>query len=300
MMRAQLKRFAEQALIGSGVDQLARRRQNGVLVLAYHNVHPGSAGCSGDSSLHLKLDDFVRQLDILEETSDVVPLENAFDLPQGSRRPRVAITFDDAYEGAVTCAVPELKKRGMPATIFVAPGLLGSTTWWDILADREGGSISDVRRNYALYELSGNRKAVLEWAGMDAEHDSHTLPRIANHAELAAAAADSNLTLASHTWSHPDLTAIAEDELESELSSSLAWLREHFDCVAPLLSYPYGRSNDAVESTALNTGYDAAFRVEGGWISPDHRNRPAFIPRLNIPAGISPEGFRLRLAGLGS
>jgi len=299
-MRSRLKSFAERALIGSGVAQFARRRRNGVLVLAYHNVLPPSERRSGDASLHLSLPDFVRQLEILEETSEVVPLETALGLSDCSDRPRVAITFDDAYEGAVTLAVPEMKKRGLPATIFVAPGLLGSNTWWDMLADKEAGSIPDVKRNYALDTLSGKREAVLEWAGIDSALRGRGLPRIASREELATATGYAELTLASHTWSHTDLTSISHDELEPELSKPLAWLKEGFDRVVPLLSYPYGKSNGVVERAALDTGYAAAFRVEGGWITPEHRSRPAFVPRLNIPAGISAEGFRLRLAGLRS
>ncbi len=71
-------------------------------------------------------------LDDLAELADVVALEEMLnppavsgERPAPSRRPRVAVTFDDAYRGAVTIAQDELTRHGFPSTLFVAPGLLG-------------------------------------------------------------------------------------------------------------------------------------------------------------------------------
>lgn len=298
-MRSYLKRVAEHALVGSGIEHLARRRKvGGTIVLAYHNVLPKGERQSGDMSLHLPVDNFIRQLDVLQETHDVVSLESVLRFDKPGNRPRVAITFDDAYAGALTSGMPELVRRDLPATVFVAPGILGSTTWWDILADPAIGEVPQVKRSYALDSLSGRQSAVLSWAGAESESHRGMLQRIATGDELKSAATYPGLALASHTWSHPDLTSIAADDIDVELADSLHWLRETFSNVLPWLSYPYGRCNDTVESAVRSNGYSAAFRVEGGWVSPEHRSRPTFIPRFNVPAGISIEGFRLRLAGL--
>lgn len=298
-MRSYLKRFAEHALVGSGIERLARRRKVGsTVVLAYHNVLPKGERQSGDMSLHLRVDDFIRQLDVLQESHEVVSLESVLEFDEPGHRPRVAITFDDAYAGALSSGVPELARRDLPATVFVAPGILGSTTWWDILADPAMGEVPQAKRSYALDSLSGRQSAVLSWAGHEAESRGGMLQRIATGDELKSAAAYPGLALASHTWSHPDLTSIAADDIDVELADSLRWLRETFSNVLPWLSYPYGRCNGAVESAVRSNGYSAAVRVEGGWLSPEHRSRPTFIPRFNVPAGISIEGFRLRLAGL--
>jgi peptidoglycan/xylan/chitin deacetylase (PgdA/CDA1 family) len=299
MMRSYLKRFAEHALIGSGIEHLARRRRvGGALILAYHNVLPEGERPSGDMSLHLPLADFIRQLDVLQDTHDVVSLESVLEFEEPANRPRVAITFDDAYAGALTSGMPELARRDLPATVFVAPGILGSTMWWDILADPAIGAVPEAKRSHALDSLSGRQSTILEWAGAELDDHGRTLQRIATEDELESAAAYDRLTLGSHTWSHLDLTSISADEIDVELADSLHWLRERFSNILPWLSYPYGRSNAGVETAARNSRYSAAFRVEGGWVSPEHRSRPTFIPRFNVPAGISIEGFRLRLAGL--
>jgi hypothetical protein len=46
-----------------------------------------------------------------------------------------------------------------------------------------------------------------------------------------------------------------------------------------------------------DAGYTAGFMIEGGWTTPDPRD-PFAIPRLNVPAGVSRDGFVLRAAGL--
>src|SRR5690348_4128876 len=135
-----VKATVEAALIRSGVAYIARRRLRGrALVLAYHNVVPTGQPRLGETSLHLAQADFAAQLDLLASTHDVVPLESIVDDVSESARPRVAITFDDAYHGAITAGLEELRRRAMPATIFVAPGLLGGDTWWDRLAAASGG-----------------------------------------------------------------------------------------------------------------------------------------------------------------
>ncbi|HSH46168.1 MAG TPA: hypothetical protein VK966_09945, partial [Longimicrobiales bacterium] len=112
---------AETLITGSGLTALARRgARDSVAVLAYHNVvEPEFAG-RGDASLHLPLDRFVAQVEWIAATHDVVPLDSvAFPRNGQARgRPRAVITFDDAYRGAVRYALPELERRGLPATVF--------------------------------------------------------------------------------------------------------------------------------------------------------------------------------------
>src|SRR4051794_21760900 len=102
-MRSAIKAAAERALLWSGIAAQHRRRMRGrLLVLAYHNIVPDDAPAAGDLANHLPVSAFAAQLDALRTTHDIVPLADA--LTPASRRasrPRAAITFDDAYRGAV-------------------------------------------------------------------------------------------------------------------------------------------------------------------------------------------------------
>ena len=122
-MRGFVKRPIERAFSSSAVAWMTQRRVRGKrLILAYHGIIPDGERPAGERALFVSQRDFATQLDALVTDADVAPLDR-LDEP-GDGRPRVSITFDDAYAGAVTAGVSELAKRGLPATIFVVPARL--------------------------------------------------------------------------------------------------------------------------------------------------------------------------------
>jgi peptidoglycan/xylan/chitin deacetylase (PgdA/CDA1 family) len=297
--RGLVRGVAETAIVRSGLATLLRRRLRGrTAVLAYHNIVRAGEPPSGDSSLHLPQPQFATHLDLIASVARVVPLDSLFERSDRSDECRVAITFDDAYRGALTAGLEELRHRSMPATVFVAPGLLGGDTWWDHLGAANGGVIPDDTRHYAVEDLRGDRDAVLKWF---ASHGRNTprvaLPRIGTESELAIAAREPGVTLGVHSWSHRNLSVLSGDELDAELASSLAWLQERYATTIPWLTYPYGLATPTVERAAERARLRGAFLVSGGWM----RKNPVpahALPRMNIPAGLSPNGLALRLSGI--
>lgn len=301
-MRTVLKRSIERVLCRSGLAGLARlHRREGTLVLAYHNIVPEGGGGGGDRSLHLAQREFGRQLDLVQRTHDVVPLSQLAAPPRG-RRPRVVVTFDDAYQGACTAGVEELSRRGLPATIFVTPGFTGGKSfWWDALARPGDGGLPGALRDRCLTALRGRDAEVRRWAAERGVPLHAVAPHQtgATEAQLEAASRVGGITLAAHTWSHPNLAALDPDELEEEMVRPLRWLRERFEGVLPWLTYPYGLTSAGVEAAARRAGYEGAFRVEGGWMPRGGAAvRPHALPRSNVPAGASLEHFEMRTSGL--
>jgi len=297
-VRLLVKRLAEGLLSASGAVGVARRRCRGrTLILAYHNVVPAGESPCGDRSLHLPQAAFAGHLDALMATHDVVPLADIDNEPCG-KRPRVILTLDDAYRGAITVGVAELERRGLPATVFVAPGLFGGTTWWDRLSDPSAGGVLPAMRAAALSAHQGRfdrvmsafgpgRSSLPSWAG------------IATEDEVLAAAASPGITLGAHTWSHPNLTALDTEDLANELASPLVWLRTVGQSATPWLAYPYGFTSPVVARAAAAAGYAGAFRIDGGWMAKEPAVWRRFdLPRLNVPSGLSLAGFRLRTAGM--
>lgn len=297
-------------LVKSGVESIlgsrlaravAQRRVRGArLILAYHNIiDEGTPPSHGDRSLHLRLDQFRLQLDCLAECSlRVVPLDAADQ--DADDTPRVSITFDDASAGAVRLAVPELAARGLPATIFVAPGILGlEAPWWDRLADPAAGQVPPRIRQVALDALGGSHEQIMaaartrQWS----EHEVRPSMRIASEDELEEAmASHPTLTLGAHSWGHVNLTSRAGEALRLELRRPLGWLRDRWgDRCLPWLAYPYGLETPALRSAVASAGYRGALLIDGGW----HRRASdrMMVPRLNVAAGLSHDGFRARLAG---
>ncbi len=301
-MRSAFRLLAEHLLDSSGLTALAlRSRTGGRLILAFHNVVPDDTARIGDQALHLPLSTFRSVLDECSAFGDIVPLASALhdDLGENAR-PRIAITFDDAYQGCLRYALPELHRRRLPATIFVAPGILGGRTmWWDAIAELHG--LAPEARNRALNKHAGDHIQIHhDWRGRNAAWA--TLPddwQTAHETQLKAAIEHDQIRLAPHSWNHRNLMRCSNTELNEELQRPVEWLSEFAGdrCLPHVLAYPYGLHDDRVETATLAAGYAQALRVDGGWwqgaTPPTMR-----IPRLNVPAGITRRGFRLRLAGL--
>jgi peptidoglycan/xylan/chitin deacetylase (PgdA/CDA1 family) len=300
--RRHIKSTIEQGALWSGIPGAMRRQRRGhVLILAYHNIVPDDAQVAGDGSLHLPQRKFAEQLDSLVRTHDVIPLATALAGYSGAR-PAVVLTFDDAYEGAVTAGVSELDQRGLPATIFVAPSFLnGHDFWWDALTEPGRNALSPELRAWALDECAGRDAEVRARAPGERRAPLTRAPahaRCAHEHDLVAAAGRRGITLASHSWNHPNLPRLDDDALATELTLPLAWLRERFTNVLPVISYPYGLSSPRVEHAARAAGYTAGLLIEGGWLTRDATNNPFAVPRLDVPSGLSAAGFELRTAGV--
>jgi len=307
-VRRFVKHLVERSIRFSGAPALSRRRHaRDILVLAYHNIVPDGEPAAGDRSLHLPQRAFARQLDLLQRTHDVVPLSAIIDSPGTSRgrRPRAVITFDDAYRGTMTAGVAELRRRKLPATVFVAPAFVGGGTfWWDLLTPPGACPLDPELRETALTTDAGQHTRILERAREKGHPTTTSLPvnaTCATVADLEAALAHDGLTYGSHTWSHPNLTQLAPKDLANELSAPAEWLRRYDGHVVPAIAYPYGCANEVVWQAAERAGYRAGFMIDGGWVTRplDGPSDARYaLPRLNIPAGVSPDGFALRAAGV--
>lgn len=275
-----------------------RRMAGRSLILAYHNVVPDGLQSQGDQSLHLPLSAFLRQIDLITAHCRVLSLTDLLAEGPFNDGPHVAITFDDAYLGAVELAFPELARRGLPSTLFVAPGLLGGRSfWWDELAGGPGGLPEDLRRS-ALEAEAGRYEWIRSRLLLNA--DSGPLPSCfacASEQQLRALGELGGVTFGAHSWSHPNLVRIRPDELALELERPLEWLRTSGIPMVPILAYPYGLASKTVVSAAEQAGYTAALLVAGGWLGTRARH-PWAIPRYNVPAGLSDDGLMLRLAGV--
>ncbi len=102
----------------------SRRR----LILAYHRVvpedsedlsfvQPGMYVCGATLDMHIRY---------LRAHYDVLPLEELISTEADNA---CAITFDDGWRDNYVTAFPILRAHGVPATIFLATGLVGTTVW---------------------------------------------------------------------------------------------------------------------------------------------------------------------------
>ena len=282
---------------------MVRGRRGRRLILAFHNIVPAQGTPWGERALHLPRSRFQNHLEVLAESCDLVPLEQLLAAsPDPGSAPQVAITFDDAYTGALDAVQELLVPNEIAATIFASPGLMGEKGfWWDQLAVAFDGTLPESVRDHCLTELGGDTEAVLSWA-REQNIDEQLAPEYARPAgepQLLDLSRSKGVAVESHTWSHRNLAELSHDEVREELHRARTWVRERGLGPADLVAYPYGLASDAVYRLARSVGHQDGLLVQGGWLPAEECGRTPFaVPRLNVPAGLSPNGLRLRLAGL--
>ena len=187
-------------------------------------------------------DGFLRQADLFSQLPSA-PASGILKAPA----PCVAITFDDGWADLLW-AFPELKKRGLAATLFL-------TT---ILPElREAGS----------------------WEGFVRER----FPRLSAKGPLVPLSWDElrdllgqGLEIGSHTHTHARFGPGPGEELK--LSREL--IKEKLGIDARTFAYPYGRRRDidlSAKELLPASGYEMAF-IGHGWAIPDNCD-PLLVPR---------------------
>ncbi len=301
-LRAAIKRTVEQTAGERFERHLAKGRFRGhTAILAFHNVVDDATDATTlDTSLHLRVADFVSIIEAFVGNPAVrfaaltELLEPATDLL------RIIVTFDDAYRGAIRLGLPVLARHRIPSTVFVAPALLGApTVWWDHAALQHHGpqgTAWDVYRERMLAPpFAGIGVRMPDMQALHGETTSSDIG-IATRAELTDAVAGDLVHIGCHTWSHACLPALTRAEVHDELARSRDWLASSDLPTVPVHAYPYGRFGARDEAVLRELGYLRALRVDGGVWAPSHE---AFsLPRINIPAGVTANGVRARLAGV--
>lgn len=288
------------ALRGLGVTALARHLSQGALVLCYHNVVPAPNGkpSFGDPGLHLSLDRFRAQIHWLKDRYRVIPLRELVARLEGgqSMRGLAAITFDDAYTGALTLAWPLLRELGLPATMFiVAEAPAGRTPfWWDHPDIAKQGAASTRTRR--LFDLRGDRGMILNSVGAT---EAVGLPATHMPAgwEALRSQANGGLDLGAHTLTHRTLTRLGDRDLQRELEHPRDLIEERIGIRPDSFSYPYGIWDKRVLDATRRAGFAAAVTLEFGLNKP--RTDPLALRRVNVPASISGAAFANWAAGMG-
>ena len=97
-----------------------------------------------------------------------------------------------------------------------------------------------------------------DYVGKDNTFDLANVPKLEQFCtweEVKQMAEDTGFEIGWHTWSHPDLTTLTEEEIMKEITPpfKMRWF-----------AYPYGRYNDLVVKCVEKAGYDGAWSVTQG------------------------------------
>lgn len=221
------------------------RRRGAATVLYYHEVRPEHRAR------------FAWQMDALLRLAKPVPASYRERLLDGERV--VAVTFDDGFTSFRDVALPELRLRGIPSTLFVVAANVGRAPSWS-------GVVPDPTFTERLLTLEELR----------------ALPQPL-------------VTIGSHTLTHPTLTHVAEAEARREMSESRLVLERELCRRVTLFSFPHGAHTRDMFLWSRDAGYERVFTILPipAFSDPDEY----VVGRVKVDPTDWPLEFRLKVMG---
>lgn len=186
-----------------------------LVVLMYHAVKAD------------KLENFKKHMDCIRTISKPAWADSAELTPDA--RPKIAVTFDDGFRSVVENALPVMREREIPATIFIPAGFIGKKPGW----------VSD-------------------------SHDLDMEDEILNETQLRGLA-DNLVKVGSHSVMHERLTHIDPKEANKELVESKKILENILGKSVDLFAFPYGDYNEATIELCVKAGYRNVFIAIPMW-----------------------------------
>lgn len=263
---------------------------------------------------------FAAQLELIARHFRVLPLAEAVArLDQGTLPSRaVVITFDDGYANNYTVALPLLKARGIPATVFVAPGFLnGGRMFNDTVIEAVRAAPRELDLcdlGLGRYELADDRARVLaaeqlivklkhleppERAAQVArlaERATRPLPRDLMMSDAQVIGLHrAGIEIGAHTLHHPILTSTDIDTARAEIAGSKAKLEGLLEAPVSSFAYPNGRPVRDYDRRHVELVAAAGFRValSTAWGAATHDTDRLQLPRI-APWDASPRRYVLR------
>lgn len=325
---AQTKRVLATGLLHSGALRIVRRftLSRKAVVLMYHRVNDEASPFYPA----LRSAAFRRQLDYLTAAYRPDTFEGILEwFAEGAPGPsRMAVTVDDGYPDTHDVVLPELERRGIPATLFLStqPPETGQALWIDQVS--------------AMFEKTRAAAVQLAWLG-EAARPLTTVPErvaaaraacgrmkrvpAAEHArrlhDLASALLEPGapplagppvitwdqvrrlaagpVRIGGHTHRHLLVSTLDDDDLAREIGGAIDLIRTRVGCPVTTFAYPNGQPGDhdpRVYPLLEQAGIRGAVVAHGGAARPSD-DRYA-VPRFYTGEEYFPL-FAARTAGLG-
>jgi peptidoglycan/xylan/chitin deacetylase (PgdA/CDA1 family) len=320
-MRESLKTAVSYGLHFTGVDRLIGNLTGTSkipTIVSYHRVVENMAESSRTSipSMLISTRMFEQHLDWIGRHYEIVSLDDV-----GSRmeagvpfsKPTAAVAFDDGYRDVYQNAFPLLRKKGIPATVFVVTDLVGTQQLQihDKLylllksAFAEGQTARQVVELLRNRNVEAPRMESIVWmqrpdpltvmtALLDGVLQTEALRMVpileegfgrvdSRHPELSSLnwemlgeMQSAGITIGSHTSTHALLTNESRETVIEETTRSRRAIEERLGVKVHQFAYPDGRHNPDVAAAVSAAGYRFGY---GTCLQRDSDNPLMTIPR---------------------
>ncbi len=307
-LRFFVKQSLAMMLYHSGTLMVLARRKlyNKSIVLMYHRVIDDVCTPSFpiQPGMYVRKASFNMQVLFLKRHFHIISLDEMIrKLDGGEDITRCcSMTFDDGWKDNYDVAFPVLKRHGIPATMFLTTGYIGTQRWfwpekvsWCLSAlaktCMKTGFPDEIR---AMQLNSGSIEqlidGVIERLKMCQSEEREGLvsrigslcqemprERLMMSWQEARAMLNSGLvTFGSHTSEHRLLHQLDFEDIEREVATSREDIRQNLSVDATLFAYPNGDFNRAVKTILDKHGFSAAVTTKEGYVCNS-------TPRLEVP-----------------
>ena len=290
-------------------------------IFLYHRIND-----DGDPFLPaLPVHEFRKQMEYVAKNFSIVSLDDIAEGRIGSDNSKycVAITFDDGYRDNFTYAFPILKELGIPATIYLATGHIGTNQlpWYDQvclafklsvrpflrlrLAGAPEGPLQSKQSRLSLLEQVLDwlrelddetwQKAMRELFEVLGVPSSLSLPNYMLNWDEVRQMKNHKISFGAHTVTHPVLSRLTGARLRDEITRSKNTIEQKIQTEVRHFAYPFGRPihfSDEAKHVIEQSGFKTAVTTVYGFNKPG--DDPFALKRLT-PWGRSKASFALQL-----
>lgn len=285
-----------------------RRNRHALTVLMFHRVLPaGSASLAqSEREFAFSVEGFARTLDFVARHYHVVTLAQVKAAIDGKGQLPACpllITFDDGWRDTVQFAMPELKKRGLPALLFLATEVmdLDQPRWWQ---DAAVAVLANPQTAPKLLQALGmpadaatqpghSQRVAAQLAGMPEAQRRKVIRQVdpsvlQEIVERQMVTADdlcqwihNGFELGGHGHTHSPIAF--SDDPDAEINACLSHLRA-LGLQNLSMSYPHGVKNDVARALLKDAGFDVVF--DSTPCLADVNQLPGLrfdVPRVHLP-----------------
>ena len=295
MIRSWIKTGAARVMSRTGLDKVVGSLSGAnkvPLVIGYHRVVEdfASSGKTSIPSMLVSRRMLEQHLDWIGRRFRFVSLDELgarLESRDGRTDPVAAITFDDGYRDFYDHALPVLKRKGVPAAVFVVTDLVGTRRvqvhdkLYLLLARRcrpDSGSPTPFQATRALLETlpQAEIEKVIQTLEPEVPISEDTLrPFYSLTWEMLDEIRRAGMTIGSHTRTHVLMTKESRQRVVEEAAGSRDEIEARLGTGARHFAYPGGLFNTAAVAAVAAAGY------RFGYTTCHHQD--AGLPLLTVP-----------------
>jgi peptidoglycan/xylan/chitin deacetylase (PgdA/CDA1 family) len=267
-----------------GLDHSGIGTQRSPFVVGYHRtvLEAPEDLRSTIPSLCVSVKMLERQLDWIGRRYRFVSLDELGALDPAAQ-PVAAVTFDDGYQDFYEHAFPLLKRKGIPAAVFVVTDLIGTSELqihdrlYRLLANSRAPV--DAQAQLGVLLATHSQAGVMSWigkleAGLEIKADAPLEQRSLNWDEIVEMQ-KAGITIGSHTRTHAILPCEDAGRVKDELQGARDTLERRLGVSIRHFAYPCGQFNASTVEAVAQAGYGFAYTI--------CEHRDSRWPRLTIP-----------------